>query len=144
MKPHKHVGVMLAMALVLIGCAPYKAAKGPIEVGYVLLDDYASAQKTAISIIQDPLVPENVKDAIRKADYAANPLGHPELSPLHIFRDKLKDYVLLKAELDALQSAGRDPGQERIDKTKLALEEAQRAFDSVKPLVLSLINLADK
>ena len=133
------LAVLLALAANVGGCAVYKLANGPIETGYVALDDYRSAQETAISVIGDPNVPPSVKDALRKADYAANPLDNPQGSSVHILRDKLKEYVALKAEIEALQSAGREPTQEKIAEAQLALIAVRSAFTTVEPLIRHLM-----
>lgn len=139
---------LLALALLALaaggaqGCAPYKLANGPIEIGYVALDDYKSAQETAISVIGDPNVPPSVKEAIRQADYAANPLDNPQASSIHILRDKLREYVVLKAEIEALEAAGREPALEKIAEGQLALAAVRSAITTAQPLIRHLIQVA--
>lgn len=141
----KAIGALLALALAagsVQGCAAYKLADGPVEIGYVALDDYRSAQQTAISVVNDPNVPAGVKQAIRQADYAANPLDNPQASSIHILRDKLKEYVAIKAEIEALEAAGRDPTQERIEEAMLALAAVRSAITTAQPLIQHLIRAA--
>lgn len=134
------------VALVLLAscvqaCAPYRLADGPIDTAYVALNDYEQAQKTAISMQRDPNVPEQVKDALARADYAVNPRDNPQASSIEITRQKLREYVLLKAEIDALRSSGIEPTAEKIALAQTALGALRGAITTIEPLIEHLQQL---
>lgn len=123
---------LVACAAQIEGCATYKLANGPLEVSYVLANDYHQAQLTAIEILKDPNVPPMAKGAIKKADAAGNPA-------IHAVADTAKQYAAIKAQIDAIKAAGGDPTTEKILEAQAALAALKAAILNAQPLIHELL-----